>query len=87
MTKRTFKRAAVPAAANANADAFIAAAPYQSEPEAAPVKAQAAADGQLHVLMPKADILALKRAALDRGTTVSELVRSAVQKYIDPQPH
>lgn len=79
--KRTFKRAAAPAA-NAGADAFIAAAPYQSEPEAVAAKPPAAADGQLHVLMPKADIIALKRAALDRGTTVSDLVRNAVKMYI-----
>jgi hypothetical protein len=39
-------------------------------------------EAQLHVLMPKADIVALKRAALDRGTTVSDLVRESVQVYI-----
>ena len=38
---------------------------------------------QLHVLMPKADIVALKRAALDRGKTVSDLVRESVQVYIN----
>lgn len=40
-------------------------------------------EAQLHVLMPKADIVALKRAALDRGKTVSDLVRESVQVYIN----
>lgn len=75
-TKRTFKHSAAPV----DASAFIEAAPYASGSVA--VKTTDEAEGQLHVLMPKSSIVALKRAALDRGTTVSNLVRDAVRVYI-----
>jgi hypothetical protein len=81
-TKRVFKRASEPV----DATAFIDAAPYSSGQVAAePVKAGkgSGVEAQLHVLMPKADIVALKRAALDRGKTVSDLVRESVQVYIN----
>ena len=79
-TKRVFKRASEPV----DAAAFIDAAPYSSGQAAEPAKAGkgAGVEAQLHVLMPKADIVALKRAALDRGKTVSDLVRESVQIYI-----
>lgn len=79
-TKRVFKRASEPV----DAAAFIDAAPYSSGQGAEPPKAGkgAGVEAQLHVLMPKADIVALKRAALDRGKTVSDLVRESVQVYI-----
>ena len=80
-TKRVFKRASEPV----DAAAFIDAAPYSSGQAATePVKAGkgGGVEAQLHVLMPKADIVALKRAALDRGKTVSDLVRESVQVYI-----
>ena len=80
-TKRVFKPATPP---QADAASFINAAPYSSgqAPQLAkPAKADV--EGQLHVLMPKKDIIALKRAALDRGTTVSDLVRESVRMYID----
>jgi hypothetical protein len=79
-TKRVFKRASEPV----DAAAFIDAAPYSSGQGAEPAKAGkgAGVEAQLHVLMPKADIVALKRAALDRGKTVSDLVRESVQIYI-----
>ena len=80
-TKRVFKRASEPV----DAAAFIDAAPYSSGQVAEPVKAGkgGGVEAQLHVLMPKADIVALKRAALDRGKTVSDLVRESVQVYIN----
>ena len=80
-TKRVFKRASEPV----DAAAFIDAAPYSSGQGAEPAKGGKAAgvEAQLHVLMPKADIVALKRAALDRGKTVSDLVRESVQVYIN----
>ena len=77
-TKRVFKRASE----SVDATAFIDAAPYSSGQAAAePAKAGkgVGVEAQLHVLMPKADIVALKRAALDRGKTVSDLVRESVQ--------
>lgn len=78
-TKRVFKHAAQPA----NATAFIDAAPYSSGQLGEPTKAvKSGVEAQLHVLMSKADIVALKRAALDRGKTVSDLVRESVQAYI-----
>ena len=79
-TKRVFKRAAEPV----DAAAFIDAAPYGSGQAIEPAKVGkgAGVEAQLHVLMPKADIVALKRAALDRGKTVSDLVRESVQVYI-----
>lgn len=77
-TKRIFKRASEPV----DAAAFIDAAPYGSGQAAEPVKG-VGVGAQLHVLMPKADIVALKRAALDRGKTVSDLVRESVQIYIN----
>ena len=79
-TKRVFKRASEPV----DAAAFIDAAPYSSGQGAEAAKAGkgAGVEAQLHVLMPKADIVALKRAALDRGKTVSDLVRESVQIYI-----
>lgn len=79
-TKRVFKRAPQ----QADAAAFVDAAPYSSGQVAEPVKAGkgGGVEAQLHVLMPKADIVALKRAALDRGTTVSDLVREAIRMYI-----
>jgi len=79
-TKRVFKRASEPV----DAAAFIDAAPYGSGQVAEPVKAGkgGGVEAQLHVLMPKSDILALKRAALDRGKTVSDLVRESVKVYI-----
>ena len=78
--KRVFKRASEPV----DAAAFIDAAPYSSGQVPEPVKAGkgGGVEAQLHVLMPKADIVALKRAALDRGKTVSDLVRESVQVYI-----
>jgi len=80
-TKRVFKRASEPV----DAAAFIDAAPYSSGQMAEPVKVGkgGGVEAQLHVLMPKADIVALKRAALDRGKTVSDLVRESVQVYIN----
>lgn len=80
-TKRVFKRAPEPV----DAAAFIDAAPYSSGQGAELAKAgkSAGVEAQLHVLMPKADIVALKRAALDRGKTVSDLVRESVQVYIN----
>ena len=80
-TKRVFKRASEPV----DAAAFIDAAPYSSGQGAEQAKAGkgAGVEAQLHVLMPKADIVALKRAALDRGKTVSDLVRESVQVYIN----
>ena len=80
-TKRVFKRASEPV----DAAAFIDAAPYSSGQATEPVKVGkgAGVEAQLHVLMPKADIVALKRAALDRGKTVSDLVRESVQIYIN----
>jgi hypothetical protein len=73
----------VPAAAQA----FIEAAPYASGAALGAAAATAAAEikpamGQLHVLMPKADLKALKAAALERDENVSDLVRKAVQMYI-----
>lgn len=78
-TKRVFKHAPQ----QADAAAFVDAAPYSSGQVAEPVKAGkgGGVEAQLHVLMPKADIVALKRAALDRGTTVSSLVREAILMY------
>lgn len=80
MVKRAFKRATPPA----DASEFIEAAPF-GEGRATKVVRAAKVDveAQLHVLMPKADIVALKRAALDRGKTVSDLVRESVQVYIN----
>ena len=80
-TKRVFKRASEPV----DAAAFIDAAPYSSGQAVEPAKAGkgVGVEAQLHVLMPKADIVALKRAALDRGKTVSDLVRESVQVYIN----
>ena len=79
-TKRVFKHAPQ----QVDAAAFVDAAPYSSGQVAEPVKAVkgGGVEAQLHVLMPKADIVALKRAALDRGKTVSDLVRESVQVYI-----
>lgn len=80
-TKRVFKRTSEPV----DAAAFIDAAPFGSGQVAEPVKVVrgVGVEAQLHVLMPKADIVALKRAALDRGKTVSDLVRESVQVYIN----
>ena len=80
-TKRVFKHAPQ----QADAAAFVDAAPYSRGQVAEPVKAGkgGGVEAQLHVLMPKADIVALKRAALDRGKTVSDLVRESVQIYIN----
>ena len=80
-TKRVFKRSSEPVVAAA----VIDAAPYGSGQAASePTKAGkgGGVEAQLHVLMPKADIVALKRAALDRGKTVSDLVRDSIQMYI-----
>ena len=82
-TKRVFKHPTTP---QADAASFIDAAPYssgQAPPLASPPKT--GVDGQLHVLMSKTDIIALKRAALDRGTTVSDLVRESIKMYIDTE--
>ena len=81
-TKRVFKHATTP---QADAASFIDAAPYSSSGQAPQLAkpAKAGVEAQLHVLMPKKDIVALKRAALDRGTTVSDLVRESVRMYID----
>jgi hypothetical protein len=66
-----------------DASAFVDAAPYSSSKATDPIKpTKDDIDAQLHVLMPKSDILALKRAALERGTTVSNLVRESVRMYI-----
>ena len=81
MIKRVFKRSTPPA----DASEFIEAAPF-GEGKATKAVRAAKLDveaRQLHVLMPKADIVALKRAALDRGKTVSDLVRESVQVYIN----
>ena len=79
-TKRLFKSTLQ----QAEPAAIVGAAPYSSGQVAKPAKAGkgAGVEAQLHVLMPKADIVALKRAALDRGKTVSDLVRESVQVYI-----
>ena len=77
--KRTFKPFTPPLQANTAAESFITAAPFQST--TAQTKSKTDVDGQLHVLMPKSDIVSLKRAALDRGKTVSDLVREAVKMY------
>lgn len=80
-TKRVFKHALQ----QAEATGFVDAAQYSSRQAAEPVKGRNSGGGveaQLHVLMPKADIVALKRAALDRGKTVSDLVRESIRVYI-----
>ena len=80
MVKRAFKRATPPA----DASAFIEAASFgEARATKAGRVAKADVEAQLHVLMPRADIVALKRAALDRGKTVSDLVRESVQVYIN----
>lgn len=79
-TKRVFKHASQ----QTDAAAFVDAAPYSSGQvvESAKAGKSVGVEAQLHVLMPKADIVALKRAALDRGKTVSDLVRESIQIYI-----
>lgn len=78
--KRAFKhaRAATPEATRA----FIDAAPYASAAAETVGKVEKGGDAQLHVLMPKDDLKALKMAALQREKSVSDLVREAVQMYI-----
>lgn len=79
-TKRVFKHSVQ----QNDATAFVDAAPYSSGKPVDTVKASGGSgvDAQLHVLMPRADIVMLKRAALDRGITVSDLVRESVRIYI-----
>ena len=74
MAKQTFKHASPPA--GAATPAMVARSEIKNPARKSGLEAQ------LHVLMPKADIVALKRAALDRGKTVSDLVRESVQVYI-----
>ena len=78
--KRAFKhaRAVSPGATRA----FIEAAPYASAAAEAPGRSDKGGDAQLHVLMSKDDLKALKLAALQRDTSVSDLVRDAVEMYI-----
>lgn len=80
-TKRVFKHSAP----QTDATAFVDAAPYSSGKSESAVKTSSGSgvDAQLHVLMPRADIVMLKRAALDRGTTVSDLVRESIKVYIN----
>jgi hypothetical protein len=80
MVKRAFKRATPPA----DVSEFIEAAAFGETRSTKAVRsAKVDVEAQLHVLMPRADIVALKRAALDRGKTVSDLVRESVQVYIN----
>lgn len=80
MVKRAFKRTTPPA----DASEFIEAAPFgEARAKKAVRAAKVDLEAQLHVLMPRADIVALKRAALDRGKTVSDLVRESVRVYIN----
>lgn len=80
MATRAFKRATPPAEAAAS----VKAAPLGDARATKAVRTEKTdLEAQLHVLMPRADIVALKRAALDRGKTVSDLVRESVQVYIN----